>query len=263
MKIYIEAKQVGKISHMTKSLSNLINILKSGQIYASKRDDKNRNTGKMQHYVCFSRDLTSAHLRNPKRWGYGVIIDGNILSNDYPIEPNSFVGNVLTPRPGNKSYHKCRVRKLTAYDNNTYTLTCENWPTIEISQRLYKKIQSIIESEVAERGLKVSHTYKGIQSYRGRTVAERYSFGRYQGIILNSDLLDGDISVLSKHPKMNETEERIWLPKGVESVDILNSIVGIIMPKRDKDSDDKDVKEALTCFRNIVGDDYMDKVLYI
>ncbi len=228
MKIYA-SKQVGNVSYMCSDIYTLIQIIESEEIWSSAKPERNPNTHEMQHYVSLSRNLTSAAIRNNKKWKYGIILDGNKLSNRYSIEPFSYAYNHIT----SKGY---KVRSLTAYQDGTYRLACDHWPTIVITKQLHDEIEAIIEnmSEEDKVTTKYQYTTGGKRRVYNTYIKERHHFnGRHGGPRISSKNLSEQYQVqFSKNPISNESEERIWL-KGSKSVDISNCILGVIMPKKE------------------------------
>lgn len=223
------AKQVGQLSYMTDSLATLYIILHNAEIRVSNRAEYNPDTHKMQHYVSFSRNLTSAASRNSTRWKYGLIIDGDMLSNQYSIRPVSFAGQAI-------SSQKLRVRSITLFDDNRAALTLVNWRQFYIPVSVYNEIKSQIlslpESDAQKMKLEVSG--RGKQVRDGHTIEEKYLFNRKDGGIKISPkwMSDSSISSMLKHTVMNETEERIWTDS--ESfINIDGCIDGIVVPKSD------------------------------
>ena len=90
----LASKQVGEVSYLVGDLQILYNVVKDEVILGSKKPEKNPRTGKLENYVSLSRNYTSAALRNNSRWKYGVLLDGDKLSDHYHIEPISYVGAV-------------------------------------------------------------------------------------------------------------------------------------------------------------------------
>lgn len=224
------AKQVGQLSYMTDSLATLYVILRNAEIRVSSRAELNPATHRMQHYVSFSRDLTSASSRNSTRWKYGVIINGDRLSNQYSIHPVSFAGQAI-------SSQRLRVRSITLFDDNKAALTLVNWRQFQIPVSVYYEIRSEIQAldESDKQKMKLEISGRGKQVRDGHTIVEKYLFNRKDGGIKLSPkwLSDSSISMLIKHTVMNETEERIWLDD--ESfINIDGCIDGIIIPKSDQ-----------------------------
>lgn len=90
----VASKQVGDVSYLVGDLEILYNVVKDEVILGSKKPEKNPRTGKSENYVSLSRNYTSAALRNNSRWKYGVLLDGDKLSDHYHIEPISYAGAI-------------------------------------------------------------------------------------------------------------------------------------------------------------------------
>ena len=133
------AKQVGSLSYMVESQTILDLILRTGRIKSSQKPERNPNTGEESKFVSFSRNMTSAAIRNSKRWRWGVIIDGDRLSDRYSIVPISFVG-VLT----NKNSANFKVKCITKYDENA-----------KIQKRMAEKLFSLLERNDFDKILEI------------------------------------------------------------------------------------------------------------
>lgn len=227
MKI-VTSKQVGDISYMTASIDDLYNIVLDEEILSSRKLELNPKTMKKQYYVAFSRDYTSAAKRNSHRWRFGVIIDGDKLSNVYNIQPYSYLGTLLT--------HKgdLRVKYLVKYDDNTYYLNLVNWSTVPISESVYESIADEIDNLPRERQelWRLSYLGEGKIRRNGKKISERYLFDtKTGGLRINMNRYPELCNALLKLPDFDETEERIWLTHNNEFVNIHSCIVGLITPR--------------------------------
>lgn len=97
MQSVLANKQVGDLSYFVNSLATLTQIISTENMMSSEKLERNYNVkpSKLSRYVSFSRSMADTPKRNPKRWKYGLITDGDKLSNKYHIEPYSFVGTSL------------------------------------------------------------------------------------------------------------------------------------------------------------------------
>ena len=228
MKLIItEGKQVGEVSYMVSSLETLINILSDEKILRSRLAELNPDTHKKQYYLSLSRNLTSAGNRNSKRWRFGVILDGDKLSDHYSITPVSYSGIQMT-------YSDLRVKWIAAYDNDTYALNLVNWTTIPISKNLYNLITAEIDNmpEDLKQKKKLQHSGVGRNVVNGRKLKEKYLFNvKTGGLKLNYKKYPEICVLLSKNENVNETEERIWIPTDKPFISIHNCIKGVIIPK--------------------------------
>lgn len=224
-----EAKQVGNVSYMVGDLEVLCNIIATKEIWTS-QPEYNAKQHKNMPFVSLARDMVAATLRNPKRWKYGIILDGNKLSNKYSIEPFSYAGMAV-----NKG-DKFKVKILTHYDDNTYALTMVNWPTITISQKLFQILEDYIlnmpQDKKEQKRLEIKDG--GHRKVNGHKIVKQYLFNVPSGgFVINANSLPAEYqSLLIKHEKVNETEERIWT--NASKIDISGSIVGVILPKEVK-----------------------------
>lgn len=249
------AKQVGPISYMVDKLGTLIEILKSQKILSSRLAEKNPKTGERKHYVSFSRSMTAASSRNKSRWYCGVIIDGTELSNRYHIEPYSFAG-------AGYDTSTFRVKYVAKYDNGDHTLAIVNWPTMRISETMYNMIVNEIEAMSDTMKDKKRLTYQGPSNAvrNGRRILEKYTFNvKNGGLVLNSRTMPKSFqSMLLKHDKVNEMEERIWTDD--RYIDISGCIVGIILPKEvAEELESSDLPEIDSLYYTaikVLGDDF-------
>lgn len=228
MKITItEGKQVGDVSYMVATLETLVNIVTDEKILRSRLAELNPDTKKKQYYLSLSRNLTSAGIRNPKRWKFGVILDGDKLSDNYSITPVSYAGIQM-------SYSDLRVKWIAAYDNGTYALNLVNWATIPISKNLYDLIVTEINNmpEELKQKKKLMYSGEGRNVVNGRKLKEKYLFNvKTGGLKLTYKKYPEICTTLSKNENVNETEERIWIPTDRPFIDIHNCIKGVIIPR--------------------------------
>lgn len=222
-------KQVGPIYYMVKDIPVLCSIVSQQVIRTSLKAEPQSKGGSKFYYVSFMRDLTKAD-RNPGRWVYGVQIDGDKLSDRYSINPFSYAGTATKT-----GFY--RVKTLISYDNNTYSLSLVNWPTIEIPKIVFDELEQLIVSDSQgindKKKLEVS---TGKRPYLGKTIVTRYNYNVPSGgITLKEGLVPENVlSYLMKHTSLNETEERIWVLKDdVKFINIRGCITGYIAPKGD------------------------------
>ena len=177
IKLLVEGKQVGEVSYMVADLDVLLYILDEEMLLRSRLQELNPKTRKKEYYLSLSRNLTSAAKRNSKRWRWGVILNGDKLSDRYSITPVSYSGIQM-------SYSDLRVKYITAYDNGTYALNLVNWPTIEVNEFIWDKITKEINNlpEEFKEKKKLQHTYEGRNTINGRKVKEKYLFNTYNFI---------------------------------------------------------------------------------
>lgn len=90
MNVITASKSVGQLSYFVRDLETLYTIILSGQLKQSKNQEYNKNKHEKSIYISLSRNLTAATIRNNDRCRYGIVIDGNRLSDRYHIEPYSF-----------------------------------------------------------------------------------------------------------------------------------------------------------------------------
>lgn len=227
MKI-LASKQVGDVSYLVAEIETLYNIVRDEIILSSRVPEKDPNTGKPEHYISLSRNYTSAALRNNGRWRYGVLLDGNKLSERYHIEPISFYGGV---RKG------VRLNTLTKYDDGTcYALLINGGGSMQIPSSLYDSIEQIIINlpEETKQQKRLIVQTGGKRRYRGRMIDTKYTFKNPNGFPLNENTLGSQFTNLLKHTDLNETEERIWV-QNKKSISISGCIIGLVLPKSEAD----------------------------
>ena len=227
-KVYIKSsKQLGKISYMTEDIEHLISIIQSGYILTTKRPEPNPKLNRDQYSVSFSRNLTAAAKRNPSRWTCGLILDGDILSNHYHIEPYSYANNMY--EKGNQLY----LKEIKEYDDGSHVVILVHWPTIQISSKLYSYLKQLCENLSDEDKRKMKYTVSsGKRPRNGKLVLERIYFNRPQGgLKLSENTLPEEYArELIHHTAMNEQEERIWTDT-LSKIIISDCLQGIVVSK--------------------------------
>lgn len=253
MRIY-SAKQVGDLSYFVKDLNIFYNIILYQRIKQSNNLELNPRTGKKSYYVSLSRSMTAAAIRNNKRWKYGIVVDGNKLSNRYHIEPFSFTGSSLNQG------QQLRVKTLTSYDDGECKLTLVNWPTMTISSETYDFIKNLIESQDDEfnRSHKLVYQDAGKRKVNGHIIKEKYNYNVKHGDsgkLLSDVKLPSEILMqLTKGENTNEYEERVWTSS--EYINISGCIKGIILPKSEISDFESDDREMIADIREVLDTDY-------
>jgi hypothetical protein len=250
-KIY-GAKQVGRVSYFVDNLGILETIIEENRIKKSNGTEVNPRTGQEEYYVSLSRSMTAAAIRNNKRWRYGLILDGDTLSERYAIEPYSFAGNNINNQKG------FRIKTLVSYNNGTYVLSMVNWPTIEIDFDTFSYLKNEIESQSDEfnRAHKLEHQVGGKRKVRGALIDEKFNYGVKHGDggqILKGELPGSVQTQLLKGSGTNEYEERIWC-RQYPHINIANSIRGIIVPKKEIPDLETDTDPLLSAIRDLLDE---------
>lgn len=256
--MYISAaKQVGPISYLTSSKERLTQNINLCRIRTSRNTEMNDSLHKKMYYVSFSRDLTAAAKRNPDRWRYGLILDGDVLSNRYHISPYSFAG------AGVNRGTSLRVKGIRAYTDGTCQLILVNWPTINIPKSSYEAIKEQMLNMAEDYKADKKFTIQGPGKFaRNGMLRTEYLFYNVPsgGFALNQKYIPSEaLSVILKHSSMNESEERIWFSE--ESfVDIRGAVVGIILPKEEyadfQQSYDASYADLRNAIEHVAGKDY-------
>lgn len=226
------AKQVGDLSYMCSGVPTIIKILEDGHILAARSPEINPKTGKKENYVSFSRNKTSANSRNPDRWNSGLLFDGDKMSEHTHIEPFSFAGTNL------KDTSRYRLKTLTAYEDGTYRLSCVNWSTIQISERMYNDLVRLIESmpEEDKQKKKFIHTIGGKRKVNGTMIKEKWYFNTKNGgpVINLKTVSPSTAAEFQNNTMIAEEEERVWLGSKDKFVFVGRGILlGVILSKED------------------------------
>ena len=247
----LAAKQVGDVSYMVADLSVLYTIIDSESIKQSNSTEYNPRQKSDGHYVSLSRDFTAAALRNNKRWRYGVILDGNKLSERYHVEPFSFPGSVIN------SGGKFAIKELTSYDDNTYKLVIVNRPAMSVPRVVFnyleEQILNLPESYKDSHHLVVQE--EGIRRVKGRKIDTKYLFNVKHGdggrILSKFDSLPEYVKyVLTKSAGTNEYEERIWTERNY--ISIKGCILGLVLPQKEIPDFETDDRKLVVALRDLM-----------
>lgn len=217
-----EGKQVGRLMYMVESPTILYRIIDEGRIVSGQHNEKNPYTGTTTNdYVCFSRTNLPAD-RNPKRWAYGIVLDGDKLSNKYSIKPYSYKGN--------KPEEWLPIKVLTAYDDGTYTMYIVNFGTLAITKDIFDYVEQVILNmpDELKATKKLTVTDSGKRAINGHRIAKKYEFHVKSGGPKIKPSSQPTLNAMW-NSRMDETEERVWKPE----VDISDCITGVIMPARE------------------------------
>ena len=231
------AKQIGDVSYCVDGPEVLFNILDSGRIWLSRNEEFNPNVGHKDHYVSLGRDLTKAIRRNSKRWNCGVIIDGNVLSENYHIEPYSYSGTILENNP-----QGLRIKYAVSYDDGTYAINFVNWPTFIVSKKLFDFVVTQIDN--LSEDIKSKKHFEHLNGAKrrnknGQKYIDKYIFNvkTGDGGLIMKNAPDWVKAEIQTNDKASEAEERIWA-KNYRSINISNSVKGIIVPEIPKSEKD-------------------------
>lgn len=231
----IEGKQVGNLIYMVKDLNTLNAIITEQELIGSILPEMNPYTKtKQNNYVCFSRSKNPA-ARNINRWKYGIILDGDKLSDRYSFKPIDYL---------NASKSNLRVKTLKAYDNDTYTVEIANRGTISITKDIFK----IIEQEILNAADDFNKEHKleirtGARKFKGRMALRVYDYRVPHGGI-HLETIDNSSLQNFIRDFYDETEERVWLKPPtdisacVSRMNIKGSIIGLYLPEFEKDNNE-------------------------
>lgn len=250
------AKNIGTVYHFTSTLERLNSILQSGRIYAGR-------TTLDKPFVCFGRSAPELYLkRHIYGWNYGILLDGNILSESYSFRSyeshsHGFQDILIT------------LRKYSDGENTWYTVKCGDeapYPVgVQTAKAIFRWAEHLDESpedfykednpdreeaEVWVFDAEDEDDYptlnvgkKDVPLTRGLEITGMFTFdelpANIQSIVIKSGY---------------EAEERVWLmtrhkrsPYAGEAdikvadrpfVDISRAIRGLALPKSEKDSEE-------------------------
>lgn len=249
----LASKQVGDLSYFVENQAILRRILLEGNIKTSSPKvnyDKNIKS----RYVSMSRNMTSSASRNNLKWRYGVIIDGDKLSNRYAIRPYSYVGVNLDHTSNLK------VAYIQKYDTGVCKLSLAGFAgTYDISNAMYEHIRNLIMNCPEDFKNKKKLTIHGPGKYKTKygKVEEKVHFNVPSGgIKLSSDMFKGTNleSELLKTSGLDEQEERIWTDK--EFIKVVDCIKGLIIPDKLSDDEQQDIHKTFLVADMCLGDNY-------
>lgn len=242
------SKQRGKLSHFTKDIYTLIDILRSCRLQPGDKLEYNPNTGKLGKYISFSRDLLAATNRSSK-WKYGLIIDGDQLSENYNLTPYSYE-NI------NNKVINNRVKVLTSYEDGSYTVSFVGKNTTKISKSCYDYIKNLVVNYDRNENAKLIYQEGGKRKTNGTYIKEKFTYNNSQGgvQIPYSEL------PLELKPFIDEYEERFWETSKQHFINLNSKIVqGIILPrkiqKQFENSSDIDMETLRSLLDDMCGKD--------
>lgn len=240
-------KQVGTLYHFTKDGSSFWSICKSLQLRAGSHQEL--VDGRLRSFVSFSRSIDAP--KRSDRWKYGFIIDGDVLSDRYPIKPISFAYTELS----RKSNKPLRIKALRLYDDGTANVNLIQYGTISISMSVYNELKDWIMSLPPEIKEKKRLVVKGEGKVRrgGKLLAESFVFNTPHGSPdISNELTAATKSELSRSFRLYEAEERVWLDKSTNEVGVstpsipLKSILqGVVLPKVIPDTELVAIQEGI------------------
>ena len=143
--------------------------------------------------ICLGRDLTKHAYINPSKWGWGVILDGQKLSDNYKIEPVNHNYEILKNPKGD---HFLRIKELFSYKINDkiyYGLHLTSRPNamMDIDKNSYLYLKDLINSQTKEFkdyfGINSEGKYaKELNNNPEATVLEDYFVSRGEESMANS-----------------------------------------------------------------------------
>lgn len=235
-------KGVGTIYHYVKKASTFFLICSDLKLRAGSKEETGPAHSKKEPFVSFTRDKNLIRTAS-NRYRMGFIIDGDILSDRYKIEPISYTNYQMSGKNDD-----IRMMRLTRYTNGVCKLYLIGLGSIDISERVYDAISTIIEnlSEDIKRKKNLSIKEGGKKKVPGvgATIEKQYFFNTKNGLILNTDKypkLADVIPNIGSTSRLSESEERVWN----DQVDIQKALRGVIIPRDLTEGEGYYVKEGM------------------
>lgn len=262
---------LGEISYLCDSLSTLRKILSRMEIQKTYvpevRYEVGENGGntckKKQMSLSTSSNLTGHAERRPNKWGFGVILDGKVLSKYYDIEPYNhadhklkdlFITKLVKLRDSAAINGSRVILMLGEYGNRL--INCSNGADLTVCDLIMKFLEAnpkYLEnirtiSDYAKVG--ENDWRKPPFGYAGGKCDSRFihltpediefiytwpqPFSKFGVPVIEVDsYCEGRLSeILGKHSSFNEEEERIWVENNLMNfIQIPKpALTGIILP---------------------------------
>ena len=221
MKYVKAAKQVGPISYYTDNIYALVNIISEGLIHPTTETIRKKEI----YYTSFSRDMTIQPRRKPDKWKYGIVLDGDKLSNRYSFKP---INDGYTEM----SLGTMKVKYVTLYDDNTARLCIAHRGTFDISSSLYNALKAEMRKLPETELIKLGYYELGEgKPYGGKRRVEQAGFhAKNGGLKLSDNLPDYLQAKLLKSDAFYEREERIAL-ESPKNINISVCLLGVYLPR--------------------------------
>lgn len=216
--IILASKQFYELSYFTSKVEAFAIIMSTQQIRLSKNPEYDLNRGDNKfRYASFSRDLLAAPKRNPRKWRFGVILDGELLTDRYSFMSFSYAGVAL--RKGDM----LKIEWIIYDVDDKGELKLFGRKPISISKSL---AQTIISTAFLKQ-------YKVKRLSDGRT--KYYTNNSDIATFISDIITKNQYAELTRSQSLNEYEERIWNHNENERfigeyVDISGCVKGIIIP---------------------------------
>lgn len=228
--IILASKQFYDLTYFTDDINVLYSILITNRIRLSKHVeyDTNRHNGPMDKSVSFSRSLLAQPKRNRAKWTYGIILDGEKLTDRYSFVPISYAGVAI--ERGNTLYIEYII--VPKFGRCTLKLFDRKAFTISRDLAIY----------IINNG--------DFSNYTLNTDTDDYEYyieDRRIAAPIDHILTNDQYAEITKSQPLNEYEERVWnhssgdrlIVKGeYKYIDISKCVKGVVFPC---DCDDSEI----------------------
>ena len=271
--------ELGEISYLCNTLETLRKILKTMEIQKTYIKEvryevgESDNTKRIRQYsVSTSTDLTGHAKRRPNKWGFGIILNGAILSKYYDIEPYNHADHKLMDLYINKL---AKIKPGVLTDGRTILMLGEYGNRIISSKddadlKLYDTLMNFLKKN--PKYLESARTKEYYISDNNSTKWRYHPFGYEKGLCdsrftnlsvdqieelyvwpfpfsknaipikkLDKNTLTTVVDILGGYSSFEENEERIWVEN--ELINYLQipeeALSGIILPSFFKEEFEK------------------------
>lgn len=220
--IILASKQFYELSYFADTVVAFGTIITTKQIRLSTKPeyDPNMNNNKYR-YTSFSRDLLAAPKRNPSKWRFGVILDGELLTDRYSFISFSYAGVAL---------YKGDMLKIEyiIYDK-------DGKGELKLFGRSPIYISNALAQSIISKGDFSRYRFEQIMT----DVHKYYTKNRRIAIYISDIISNRQYAEITKSSSLNEYEERIWNHNKNERfmtnenhkyINILGCIKGFVLP---------------------------------
>ena len=286
---------LGEVSYLCDSLSTLRKILSRMEIQKTYvpevryevGENGNNSCRKRQMSLSTSSNLTGHAERRPNKWGFGVILDGKVLSKYYDIEPYNhadhklkdlFITKLVKLRDDAAINGSRVILMLGEYGNRL--ISCDNGADLTVCDLLMKFLEANPKYLEKVRTIE-NYTYPGENDWRKPPFG--YVGGKCDSRFIHltpndiediyswpapfsknavpfaevDDYCEGRLSeILGEYSSFNEEEERIWVENNLMNfIQIPKpALTGIILPEffRADYESDASINNTITWLKQFV-----------